>query len=683
MRFPVIFFSVFAAAAAADSEGVRMLDAKRHHLGLAGMAEWAEFEALPCDGPQLDLTFTATANPTEQTLFIWQRDVKVAWNVMLNGRKLGTLESLTQPLVVALRVPAGMLKSGENRLTIMRSPSRMLDDIVVGEITLDSQPREAALSAATLEIEVTDEETGRALPCRLTLTNPQDALMPLHVVVGAPIAVRTGVIYTGDGKARFGVGACNYVLHAGRGVEYSVATTKLVLRGGETKRVALRIRREVSTPGFIAADSHIHTLTYSKHGDATIEERMLTIAGEGIELAVATDHNHHADYTEPAARTGTSDAFRSVVGNEVTTKTGHFNAFPIQPGSALPDSGLSDWPQLLKNIRSVTGARVVTLNHPRDLHSNFTPFAPANFDAVTGALKTAPEFDCNAIEVVTSAAMQSDIMQLYRDWFALLNHGYRVAAIGASDTHQVSQFILGQARTYVASRATEPSAINMDEICDSYRTGRLLVSLGLFANMTVNDRFVVGDLVPSKGAELHVAVDVRGPSWTTADKLELFANGIKVREQRIAPTKDPLKARVTWTLPAPAHDVHLVAVATGPGVTAPHWEIPRPYQPTSKTFTPRIIGSTNPIWIDSDGDGEFTCARGQATQAMRAAGGDTAKFVASLARYDESVAVQAADLWAGGGNDLRSPELTRALERAPAAVQDAFRTVQATQVDAR
>ncbi|HBJ86557.1 MAG TPA: hypothetical protein DDZ88_22415 [Verrucomicrobiales bacterium] len=35
--------------------------------------------------------------------------------------------------------------------------------------------------------------------------------------------------------------------------------------------------------------------------------------------------------------------------------------------------------------------------------------------------------------------------------------------------------------------------------------------------------------------------------------------------------------------------MHLVAIAGGPGVTWPFWEIPRPYQATSKTFIPRAI----------------------------------------------------------------------------------------------
>jgi hypothetical protein len=259
-------------------------------------------------------------------------------------------------------------------------------------------------------------------------------------------------------------------------------------------------------------------------------------------------------------------------------------------------------------------------------------------------LKSGPLFGCDAVEVVTSAAMQSDIMKLYHDWFALLNRGIRIAAIAASDTHHVSEYILGQARTYAVCRATDPARIDIEEICSSYRAGRLLVSMGLLTQMTVNDRFGVGDLATELGRELQVTVEVLGPSWVDADRVELFANGVKVREQIIAATQRVKKARVAWTLPRPSHDVHLVAVATGPGVKAPYWQTPRPYQPEAGVFNPRVIGSTNPIWIDADGDGKFTAARTYAAILVQRADGDAEKLRAGLANYDEAVAAQAADL---------------------------------------
>ena len=49
---------------------------------------------------------------------------------------------------------------------------------------------------------------------------------------------------------------------------------------------------------------------------------------------------------------------------------------------------------------------------------------------------------------------------------------------------------------------------------------------------------------------------VLGPAWATADRVELYANGVKVHEAAI---KDEGKAGEKWsgkwTLPRPAHDV--------------------------------------------------------------------------------------------------------------------------------
>ena len=78
----------------------------------------------------------------------------------------------------------------------------------------------------------------------------------------------------------------------------------------------------------------------------------------------------------------------------------------------------------MQAMRALPGVRVITLNHPRDDHTSFTPLGPEHFNPVSGAHLGGKPYTFDALEVVTSAAMQSDIMQLYHDWFAMLNHGY-------------------------------------------------------------------------------------------------------------------------------------------------------------------------------------------------------------------------------------------------------------------
>lgn len=619
------------------------VEAKRLHLGKTGQFEWEAFKDRAVDAERLERRFEAKANAMEQTLRLWQRDVKLTWPVLLNGRKLGTLVTAETAMESLLTIPAGALRDGENVLTIEAPPS--LDDIEVGPVFIAAKPVTEVVSGAQVEVSVTDGEMGGGLPCRLTLTRADGTLQPLRAEPAGEVAVRIGVVYTRNGKAMLSLPPGDYILHAGRGFEWSVERSAISLREGDTKQVALKLRREVPTVGWIAADSHIHTLTHSGHGDAKIEERMLTIAGEGIELAIATDHNHHTNYAPSAASMGVAERFKPVIGNEVTTKHGHFNAFPIESGARVVNHQQEDWAKLLPEIRATPGVKVITLNHPRDLHSGFIPLGGMQFNPKTGRHRQAEALDIDAMEVITSAAMQSDIHLLYRDWFALLNRGHRIAAIASSDSHDVNRFILGQGRTYVAAKDADAANLDLDEVWRSYKEGRLLVSLGLLTTLKVNDKFTVGDLATGLKDSIKVEATVFGPAWTKADRIELFANGVLIREQKIEDDhRAGEKARIVWQIPKPAHDVHLVVIATGPGVIEPFWEIPRPYQPSSKTFVPRVVGSTNPIWLDADGDGRFEPAVAIARRLILESGADRVKLQEALKRCDEAVAVQVESL---------------------------------------
>jgi len=572
-------------------------------IGPESPREWTDADPRPIAGPRYEKTFTAAPNETPRLLSICQEGVKRNWGVFLNDRKLGTLVPDETALEHLVEVPAGTLRAGENVLRL--EPAKEPDDIVIGPIALIDATRSQWLGGGTVSVSVTDAADGRPLPCRLTVMRPDGTLVALDAVPENEVAVRTGVIYTRQGKAALSLPAGDYEIRAGRGFEWGLAEAKVRVSAGSSQDLALSLVREVDTSGWIAVDSHIHTLTHSGHGDATLRERVLTIAGEGIELAIATEHNHHADYAPAVAAAGLQGEIATAIGNEVTTKQGHFNAFPIAPGAPVVDHLETDWAKLLPAIRATPGVRVVTLNHPRDLHSGFVPLGEAEFDATTGIHRRAADFKVDAIEVITSGAMQSDIGLLYRDWFALLKQGHRISAVGSSDSHDVTRFLLGQGRTYVAAPDEDPSLIDLDRVWSGYEEGRVRVSLGLLADLRVDGKYGIGDRVANPGASLKVEAIVSGPSWTRADHIALYANGEMLREETIDDRgRAGEKARVTWEIPRPDKDTFLVVIATGPGPTASFWPIPRPYQPTSPVFTPRVIGSTNPVWIEVGNDGK-------------------------------------------------------------------------------
>jgi hypothetical protein len=615
----------------------------------------------------------AASNASEHTLLIRQGDLRRAWRVNLNGEFIGRLQETEQPVIHAVAVRPGALREGANVLTVV--PPSQGGDVSVGPIELEPRPLREALSQAWLEVEV----NGGAFPCRITVADREGALGATWVEPHPALAVRSGVVYARDGRARIGAPPGAYTVYASRGFEWGVDAREVEVKAGARQPVKLTIRREVPTPGLVACDTHVHTLAYSKnHGDATLDERVITLAGEGVELPVATEHNQHRDYTLDAMRMEVGHHFTAVPGNEVTTASGHFNIFPVVTTQMPPDPSITDWPRLMEAIRESTGAKVVILNHPRDVHQGFRPFDEKNFNPVTGENRRGFAFGFNAIEVANSGALRSDVMEPFRDWMAVLNSGVRATAVGSSDCHDVSRYIVGQGRTYVACKDDDVGKLNVEEAAKSIREGRATVSLGLLAQISLDDRYKPGDIATGLGDQLKITVTVLGPSWTKCDRVELFLNGVKVREEVIAPKTDVEKAKVECFVPRPAHDMHLVAIATGPGVTAPFWPLAKPYQPTSSEWTPRVVAATNPIWLDMDGDGRFTPARAYADKIVRQHHASPTFVIPALGAFDEAVAAQAASLCQSMGKDVQAPEWVQLLNAAPEPVRKGFLAFAAT-----
>ena len=666
----VALASALLFTAGTTAQEVR-LDGTLHHLGVPGKPEWDDFADPVAEGPSLAFRFRAKAQAGEATLRLTQRGVKLDRTVSLNGRAIGKLVADEADLVLALPVPPGTLREGDNLLEVGTPPAP--DDIFVGRLTLDPRPRAQAVGGSTLVVTVTEETSNRPLPCRLTLVDADGSLVPILADPDPRLAVRTGVVYTADGRARLGVRPGKYTIYATRGFEYGLATRGVTLAEGKEAAVALTLRREVPTPGLVACDTHVHTLTHSGHGDATLDERLVTLAGEGVEMPVATDHGHLTDFAPAAKRLGLAGWMTPVVGDEVTTRRGHFNAFPFDPGGPPPDDAPRPWPDLVRDLRAGSADRVVILNHPRDTHAGFRPFDPERFNAASGEDREGVAYSFDAVEVINSGAQLSDPTRAVRDWMGLWNHGQELTAVAGSDSHDVSRFIVGQGRTYVSTGDADPGRINVSDACKSLRAGRALVSLGLLARLTVDDKAGPGDFARVSGESLKVVVTVLGPSWVKAERVELFANGVKVREERIA-RGDAAgeKARVEWSIPKPTYDVTLVALASGPGVTAPYWPVARPYQPTSTAWRPRVLGLTNPVRVDADGNGTWNSPRYYAQFLIEIFGTEPQTLFRGLSAYDEAVATQAAAMCMPPGRTEWDPVFAKALETAPEPIRRGF-----------
>lgn len=577
-------------------------------------------------------TFSAQVNPTEFALLFEQDLQKHSsggyWNMNVNGKLLGRLEAHTPQIGsdkkhdgfhrIGFAVPANVLKEGENRLTVTgRGQPAVLRNFV-----LEPRPLKQALQLETVSVKVNTPE-GQPVPARITVVNQQGQLVKLYNARQPTNAVRPGILYTLGTGDSFELPPGKYTLYATRGMEWGVARQAIVVENNKPQDYTLVISREVDTTGFIACDSHIHTLPGSGHGNATYAERMITIAGEGIEVAVATDHNHISDFTNYQKASGTQTHFYSISGDEVTTHNGHFTAFPLDPAQAVPGGVKGrnplflkneNWDELIADMRK-KGAEVVILNHPYWPTIPKGPFGRFRFNRSTGQRSEGPEFSFNGYEVVQPANETPDYFYALEDWMSLLNRGLKLTAVGATDSHTVNDPV-GQARTYLKSHTDDISQIDRKEVYRAFTAGRAVAAAGIFANLKLNGQFHSGDLVPAEAltngnqeqsTKLTATLRVAAPSWVRPREAMIYINGKQVAQKTIDSTiNEPTDQTLEFSLELPPHDAYVVAFVLGDGITLPGWT----------TYGKATQAITNPIFLDVDGDTKYSAPRATAKRLI-------------------------------------------------------------------
>jgi hypothetical protein len=486
-----------------------------------------------------------------------------------------------------------------------------------------------------LDFRIVDEHDA-AMPGRLTFVtddDPAPALFPDPDVAPDDLALRRNVVYTLSGAGRVELPAGVYTVYATRGIEWSRDATRLVVHPDRPAAWTARLRREVDTTGWVSGDFHLHTLTYSGHGDSNMPERIISIVGEGVEFAVATDHNHHTDYHPTIDHLHAASEMTAVTGNEVSVPVGHFNAFPLDPDDAPVDADLADANELFRRLRLQPNpfgvVPVIQVNHPRwdgiD-YFNIAALDPATGVSVSG--RYSDDFD--TIEVLNEntawgyhQAFVDDVdtaannQSVVRDWFNLLNRGRRYAAVGNSDSHTVHYAFAGYPRNYVPCSTDDPGAIDPVEVARMLRGRRVFTTIGPFVEMRVNGMPMGGDVATPDG-RVTVTIRVQAASWIDCDRVHLVVNG-DVRETIEVPdTRTPVRLETerrlrldddAWIALLVEGDDPLEPIVTGGD---------RPCRP---------LAIANPVWVDANADGAWTSPWAQALRAAHR--GDSADAVAA------------------------------------------------------
>ncbi|MEO8552297.1 MAG: hypothetical protein ABI678_20110, partial [Kofleriaceae bacterium] len=133
--------------------------------------------------------------------------------------------------------------------------------------------------------------------------------------------------WTADGRLEARVRPGTYDVVVTRGPEYEIASQTIELRAGQIEAAQLQLARAFATPGWIAGDFHIHSRSSTDSG-VPIIERVTSCAAEGLDVAVATDHNFITDYAPVIANAKLDQWLLGIPGMELTTfEMGHFNGY--------------------------------------------------------------------------------------------------------------------------------------------------------------------------------------------------------------------------------------------------------------------------------------------------------------------------------------------------------------------
>ena len=621
-----------AAAVSLQGPPTRVLDATNHHLGNDNTPEWGEAPAAP-EGKRLEIAFKAKKRADESVLWITQRSVDNTWRLKLNGTDLGLLNTNNEPADHWYPIPGGTLKSGDNLLEIDPEGDPN-DDVILGNFRLVEGSLRDALQLQTVTIKVLDAGSSKPIPSRVNFFRKDDKAAKLFFAEPTTTPIREGLAYTVKGTLKTELQPGQYTVYASHGTEWSVAEADLSVRD-EPIALTLSIRHELETPGFVACDTHIHTLEFSGHGDASAMERVVTIAGEGVELAIATDHNHNLDYQPYQSLLNMSELFTPVVGNEVTTDNGHFNSFPLDAEDEIPNYKETDYAKLVEGIRA-KGAKTVILNHPRWPGGN-SPYENAKYNPMTGERGDGSQFLFNGMEIVNSDTEERDPLLLFRDWFGLLNHGESVMAIGASDSHTVGVTV-GAGRTYVKSKTDRADKIDVDASCENMNAGRASISLGLFADVSLaKDKAssAMGEVVRATEAGIDIVVRAASASWAQPKTIIVFKNGYEVARTEIAPTDGPKDILQPFHIDLPhEHDAWISSVVLGAELDAPWWGVKNNY----------TLAGTNPIWVDRGGARGYESPRATAGRLIKRAGSSAERLIKTFADVDDAVLIQAMTL---------------------------------------
>ncbi len=415
-------------------------------------------------------------------------------------------------------------------------------------------PAEPRVKPAKVLVKVRDE-LGRPIPAKIRFDRAESS-EPIFPDNGGLEGVDR-FCWTGNGSLECDVPPGKYRALVTSGIERDAKRFKFEATPGSTRVLKADLPRVVPTPGWISGDLHLHQAP-SVDADISLENRVVSIAAEGVEFAVATDHYVVTDFS-PIVRELQDQGVlaapvATMIGTEISTlgnRFGHFNVFPLDLGENVKYRDVTP-SELFADARLKSPDGVLQVNHPR-WDGKLGYFTRYGLTLDTAEPKVAgydPNFDTLEVYNGDDARDLNLVIPVLLDWMHLLGRGHRYTATGNSDSHNLAFLDPGLPRTYIRHGAGTSDETDVQappgDIVRALKAGHVVVTSGPFIDASVGDKGP-GETAAGTGPKAELKVRVRAAPWISVSRLEVFEGGNArlIKSVRIYPNAKPLRYEAT------------------------------------------------------------------------------------------------------------------------------------------
>jgi len=525
-----------------------------------------------------------------------------ALELELNGKPF-TVGRTDDQGVASIDLPAGQYQvRAHTAARSTRSASVGIRPERTSTLSLTSSP------PSRLVFEVHEEGSTSPFPTKLAVFGIDGTPTPWLGPVSSDHAANTLISATGKGVLPLPPGSYRVVLS--HGPEFTLHTETIRLAPTTGVSLVARLQRVVSTTGYLGVDTDQRTFN---NPGCSVSPRLRVLSNrvEGVDVAISADLDHATSLVDGASPdlvtiTGVSHRARHV---------GPTSMFPVAPGGDPPpmDELLARghvWRTL--HLRWGTSAPLRTRARlPRSAPGPGSSILQLTGTRRPNGLFQLLDYDPNApVENAIPPALTAlqildgqhpeDFDATLQDWLSQLGLGRKIVATGGSGSRAMFGGEAGYPRTYVPVPRILPPDQVAAQIVTAIGEGRAVVSSGPFITLQVNGAGP-GSTIPlplhrGRRGEVTVEVAVWAPAWIGLDSLTLFVNGKPLPQTPITGRTDGQRLQQSFKIPITS-DSFIVGLVRGSSPLTPVVNSPgSPLLP---------LALTNPIWIDTDGNGRY------------------------------------------------------------------------------